>query len=153
MTRDYTCHHQGATFDTVLLLRRNLRFVRGGQFPEISGFVQSVTLLTRELAAVPMAQRRWLLPNNALLVRTEARRRRACAACARAACIASFSYAPHQCVALSLTTALADHRARGLLAAHGVQCMRTVHAVRLATNGNGAAEVCVRSVGESRGRC
>jgi hypothetical protein len=100
-----------------------------------------------------MAQRRRLLPDNALLARTEARRRRACSACARAACTSSFSCAPHQRLVPPPSTASAGHRARGLLAAQGTQGIRTVHAVRLATKRNGVAEVCVRSLGEPRGKC
>jgi hypothetical protein len=104
-------------------------------------------------AGVAMAQRRRVLADNALLARMEARRRRACSACACAACTSSLSCASHQRVAPPPSTAPAGHIPFGLLAAQSTQGMRTLHAVRLATNTNGVVEVCVRSLGEPRGRC
>jgi hypothetical protein len=51
------------------------------------------------------------------------------------------------------STALAVHRARGLIAAQDMHSVRVVRDVRLASNISGVSELCVRYVGEPCGTC
>jgi hypothetical protein len=63
------------------------------------------------------------------------------------------SCAPHQSLVAAPSTALAVHRARGLIAAQDMHSVRVVRDVRLASNISGVSELCVRYVGEPCGTC